>query len=71
MTASKLSEIPGVGPVRKKQLLLKFGDMKSIANATIDEISKVDGFNTSLAETIYDFFIKLENLPNMLSFLDS
>ena len=30
--------------------------MKSIANATIDEISKVDGFNTGLAETIYDFF---------------
>ena len=56
MTTSKLSEIAGVGPVRKKQLLLKFGDIKSIANATIDEISKVDGFNTSLAETIYDFF---------------
>ena len=56
MTTSKLSEIAGVGPIRKKQLLLKFGDMKSIANATIDEISKVDGFNTSLAKTIYDFF---------------
>ena len=56
MTISQLSEIAGIGPVRKKQLLLKFGDMKSIANATIDEISKVDGFNTSLAETIYDFF---------------
>jgi len=56
MTISQLSEIVGVGPVRKKQLLLKFGDLKSIANATIDEISKVDGFNTGLAETIYDFF---------------
>ena len=56
MTTSKLSEITGVGPVRKKQLLLKFGDIKSIANASIVEISKVDGFNTSLAETIYDFF---------------
>ena len=30
--------------------------LKSIANASIVEISKVDGFNTSLAETIYDFF---------------
>lgn len=56
MTTSKLSEIIGVGPVRKKQLLLKFGNIKSIANASIVEISKVDGFNTSLAENIYDFF---------------
>ena len=53
---SQLSKIARVGPVRKKQLLLKFGDMKSIANATIDEISKVDGFNKSLAKIIYDFF---------------
>ncbi len=39
--SSELDEIEGIGAIRKKKLLLKFGSVSAIKNATIDELSKI------------------------------
>jgi excinuclease ABC subunit C len=53
-TASKLDSIPGIGPQRRKQLLRKFGSMKMVQKANIDDIASLPGFNISLAGRIKD-----------------
>lgn len=53
---SPLDEIPGIGPKRKMNLLRHFGDLKSIKNATVDEIAGVNGINKNLAVEIHGFF---------------
>ena len=52
MTKSELDDIPGVGEVKKKALLKKFGSVENIKNATIEELMKVKGINKNLAEII-------------------
>jgi excinuclease ABC subunit C len=49
---SRLDEIPGVGPKRKKAMLKAFGSVKGIREASIDEIVGVDGISRALAEQI-------------------
>lgn len=56
---SRLDEIPGIGPQKKKALLAKFGSVKKIREASIEELCMVKGINTRLAQEIKEF---LENL---------
>jgi len=49
---SKLDEIPGVGPKRKKALLKAMGSVKAIREASIDDLAKIDGISPALAEQI-------------------
>lgn len=49
---SRLDEIPGVGPTRKKALIRAFGSVKGIQNASVEEIASVDGINAALAAQI-------------------
>ncbi len=56
LTISPLDEIAGVGAKRKKALLLHFGSAKSVGRASIDDLLKVDGVSSSLAQKIYDHF---------------
>lgn len=49
ITKSELDEIEGIGEVKKNALLKKFGSVKKIAEADIDEITKVKGINEDLA----------------------
>lgn len=51
---SSLDHIPGIGKARKKALLNYFGSFKSIADATVDELNKVDGISKELAKSIYE-----------------
>ena len=53
--ASQLEKIPGIGPVKRKALLKKFGDIESIANAPIEELAVVKGIDIDLAQTVHDF----------------
>ncbi|MBE0426247.1 MAG: excinuclease ABC subunit UvrC [Nitrospirae bacterium] len=46
---SPLEKIPGIGKKRRLELLRVFGSIENIKNATIDEISKVKGFNKKSA----------------------
>lgn len=50
--ASKLDSIPGIGPTRRKALLLHFGSLEKIRAASVDDLEKVRGINRQLAEEI-------------------
>jgi excinuclease ABC subunit C len=52
---SALDSIPGIGPKRKKALLEKFGSVQSIKDASIDELTKVAGITTKLAEQVKEY----------------
>lgn len=55
-TKSQLSEIQGIGGVRKKMLLKTFGSVKKIRQASIEDLMKVPTITKGIAKTIYDFF---------------
>ena len=52
---SILEEIPGVGQKRRKRLLVHFGSLKKLKEATVAEIAATPSINAELAETIYTF----------------
>jgi excinuclease ABC subunit C len=56
MTLSQLDEIPGIGPKRKKALLHHFGSVKSIKEASIEQLELVSGISPTTAKEIYIFF---------------
>jgi excinuclease ABC subunit C len=49
---SALDAVPGIGPKRKKALLRKFGSVKAIREAGVEEIAATPGFTRSLAEKV-------------------
>ena len=49
---SALDDVPGIGPKRKKALLRKFGSVKAIREASIDEIASVTGMTRALAQKL-------------------
>lgn len=51
-----LDEILGIGPGRKKALLMAFGSAKAVSRASVADLEKIDGISRQLAKTIYDFF---------------
>lgn len=53
---SRLDEIPGIGPKRRKALLTHFGGLKQLKDASLAELSRVPGINARTAETIYHWF---------------
>ncbi len=55
-TSSSLESIAGIGPKTRKSLLLHFGGLNEIKNASVQELSKVKGISLEKAQTIYDFF---------------
>jgi len=52
---SLLDEIPGIGPVRKMELLKSFGSVDKIARASLEELSLVKGMNRKTAEIVYQY----------------
>ena len=49
---SELLRIPGIGPVRRRELLRAFGSIQGIRDAGVDAIAKVPGFNQKSAERL-------------------
>ena len=51
-----LDEIEGIGPMRKRALLNRFGSAKAVAGAALADLEAVDGISEELADTIYRHF---------------
>jgi excinuclease ABC subunit C len=56
MREAGLQEIPGIGPARKRALLLHFGTLKAIERASAADLAKAPGIDAEIARKIYDFF---------------
>jgi excinuclease ABC subunit C len=49
---SELSAVPGIGPARQRALLERFGSVRALKAATVEEIAAVPGFSDRLAGQI-------------------
>ena len=54
--ASPLDEIPGIGPARKRALLLHFGTAGKVRAAALKDLLRVPGVSENVARQIYDFY---------------
>jgi excinuclease ABC subunit C len=53
LTTSKLDDIPGLGPARRATLLRRFGSVRKLSAATVEEIAAVPGFGLRTAEAVH------------------
>ncbi|TGR33421.1 MULTISPECIES: excinuclease ABC subunit UvrC [unclassified Mesorhizobium] len=56
MVKSPLDEIVGIGPGRKRALLLHFGTAKAVSRAAVEDLRKVDGISEQVAKLVYNHF---------------
>ena len=56
ITASPLDEVPGIGPSRKKALLMHFGTARAVRSASLEDLQKAPGVSAAVAQTVHDFY---------------
>ena len=56
MTASPLDEVPGIGPSRKRALLMHFGTAKAVKAAALEDLERAPGISRTMARSVYDYF---------------
>ena len=53
---SKIEEIEGIGLKKRKSLLVYFGGLAGVKNATMEELVLVDGISNKIAEKVFNYF---------------
>lgn len=56
MRASPLDEVPGIGPSRKKALLMHFGTARAVRGASLEDLQKAPGVSAAVAQAVHDFY---------------
>jgi excinuclease ABC subunit C len=56
LTTSTLDEVPGIGPNRKRALLMHFGTARAVKGAALDDLEKAPGISKATARQLYDYF---------------
>ncbi len=54
--ASPLDDVPGIGPARKKALLMHFGTARAVRGASLEDLQKAPGVSAAVAQQLYDYF---------------
>jgi excinuclease ABC subunit C len=56
ITVSPLDEVPGIGPARKKALLMHFGTARAVRDASLEDLTKAPGVSEAVARVVYDYY---------------
>jgi excinuclease ABC subunit C len=56
ISASPLDEISGIGPARKRALLLHFGTAGKVRAASLEDLQRAPGVSAAVAQAVYDFY---------------
>jgi excinuclease ABC subunit C len=56
LTTSTLDDVPGIGPNRKRALLMHFGSARAVKGAALEDLERAPGISKTMARQLYDYF---------------
>ena len=63
MTVSVLDDVPGVGPKRKRALMRRFGSLKRLREASVEEIAQTPGIPLEVARAVNQVLQEWRSIP--------